>query len=70
LVGLRGADITIRLDLVCFHEFAIRSGFASTAQSWGTAMRLIWQKNVELAPLISEVLPLKMGARLQRVARR
>jgi L-iditol 2-dehydrogenase len=59
LVGLRGADITIRLDLVCFHEFAIRSGFASTAESWNTAMRLIWQKNVELAPLISEVLPLK-----------
>ena len=58
LVGLRGADIGLRLDLVCFHEFAIRSGFASTPQSWGTAMRLIWHKDVELAPLISEVLAL------------
>ena len=59
LVGLRGADITVRLDLVCFHEYAIRSGFASTPQSWATAMRLIWHRNVELAPLISEVLPLR-----------
>ncbi len=59
LVGLRGADISMRLDLVCFHEFTIRSGFASTPQSWNTAMRLIWHKDVELAPLVSEVLGLR-----------
>jgi L-iditol 2-dehydrogenase len=58
LVGLRGAEINIGLDVVCFHEIAIRSGFASTPQSWGTAMRLIEDKKVELFPLISEVLPL------------
>jgi L-iditol 2-dehydrogenase len=58
LVGLRGADISVRFDLVCFHELAIRSGFASTPQSWDTAMRLIWEKRVELSSLISGVLPL------------
>ncbi len=58
LVGLRGTEVNVNFDLVCFHEIAIRSGFASTPRSWSTAMRLIGEKKVELLPLISEVLPL------------
>ena len=58
LIGLRGADISVRFDLICFSEIAVRSGNASTPQSWGTAMRLLWDKKIELSPLVSKVLPL------------
>ena len=45
--------ISIRFDLVCFSEIAIRSGNACTPQSWGTAMRLLWDKKVDLLPLVA-----------------
>jgi L-iditol 2-dehydrogenase len=56
-MGLRGADVTIPYDLICFHELTVSAGFASNPQSWRRAMALLGE--VELAPLVTEVLPLR-----------
>ncbi len=57
-IGLRGADITVPWDLICFHELAIRSGFASTPRSWLRAMALLGQGVIQCAPLVTAVVPL------------
>jgi L-iditol 2-dehydrogenase len=57
-MGLRGADVTIPYDLVCFHELTISAGFASNPASWRRAMTLLEDGAVELAPLVTAVLPI------------
>jgi L-iditol 2-dehydrogenase len=57
-MGLRGADVTIPYDLICFHELTVTAGFASNPASWRRAMRLLEAGDVQLEPLITEVLPL------------
>ena len=57
-MGLRGADVTIPYDLICFHELTVTAGFASNPLSWRRAMGLLEAGSVELAPLVSEVVPL------------
>jgi L-iditol 2-dehydrogenase len=57
-MGLRGADVTIPYDLVCFHELRISAGFASNPASWRRAMTLLEDGAVELAPLVTAVLPI------------
>jgi L-iditol 2-dehydrogenase len=57
-IGLAGRPVTVPLDLVCFHELTITSGFASTPTSWTTALELVEQHRVELEPLLTEVVPL------------
>ena len=37
-MGLRGADVTIPYDLICFHELTVSAGFASNPLSWRRAM--------------------------------
>jgi L-iditol 2-dehydrogenase len=61
-MGLRGADLTVPWDLICHHELAIRTGFASTPAAWRRAMGLLAQRSVELAPLVTAVLPLEQWA--------
>ena len=56
-MGLRGADVTIPYDLICFHELTVTAGFASNPQSWRRAMALL--PEVDLAPLVTEVVPLR-----------
>jgi L-iditol 2-dehydrogenase len=58
-IGLRGAEITVPWDLICHHELAVRTGFASTPWSWRRAMGLIERREVALAPLVTAVLPLE-----------
>jgi L-iditol 2-dehydrogenase len=58
-MGLAGKAVTIPFDLVCFHELAVSSGFASTPASWERALRLIEQRQVELEPLLSKAVPLE-----------
>jgi L-iditol 2-dehydrogenase len=58
LMGLRGADVTVPFDRICFHELLVRSGFASTPASWRHAMRLIHAGALELEPLVTDVVPL------------
>jgi L-iditol 2-dehydrogenase len=57
-MGLRGADVTIPYDLICFHELTVRAGFASNPASWRRAMALLADGAVELAPLVTEIVPL------------
>jgi L-iditol 2-dehydrogenase len=57
-MGLRGADVTIPYDLICFHELTVSAGFASNPASWRRAMTLLADGAVELAPLVTEVLPI------------
>jgi L-iditol 2-dehydrogenase len=58
-IGLRGADITVPWDLICFHELTVTSGFASTPASWRRAMALLERGAVMTEPMVSEVLPLE-----------
>jgi L-iditol 2-dehydrogenase len=58
-MGLRGADLTVPWDLICYHELAIRTGFASTPASWRRAMALLEHEEIALAPLVTEVVPLE-----------
>jgi L-iditol 2-dehydrogenase len=57
-MGLRGADVTIPYDLICFHELTVTAGFASNPLSWRRAMGLLEAGSVELAPLVTEVVAL------------
>jgi L-iditol 2-dehydrogenase len=57
-IGLAGKPVTLPFDLICFHELTIRSGFASTPSSWRKALELVTGRRVDLAPLLTEVVPL------------
>jgi L-iditol 2-dehydrogenase len=57
-MGLRGADVTLPYDLICFHELTVTAGFASNPASWRRAMKLLAAGEVQLEPLVTEVLPL------------
>jgi L-iditol 2-dehydrogenase len=56
-MGLRGADVTIPYDLICFKELTVTAGFASNPQSWRRAMALLGEVNLEA--LVTEVVPLR-----------
>jgi L-iditol 2-dehydrogenase len=57
-IGLAGKPVTLPFDVICFHELTIRSGFASTPSSWRKALELVSGRRVDLAPLLTEVVPL------------
>jgi len=58
-VGLAGKPVTIPFDLICFHELTVTSGFASTPSSWRLALDLLERRTVDLAPLLTAVVPLE-----------
>jgi L-iditol 2-dehydrogenase len=55
-MGLRGAEVTIPYDLICFKELTVTAGFASNPASWRRATALLHQ--VDLESLVTEVVPL------------
>jgi L-iditol 2-dehydrogenase len=57
-MGLAGKPVLLPFDFVTFHELTITSGFASTPTSWAKALALVTDRRVELAPLLTEVVPL------------
>jgi L-iditol 2-dehydrogenase len=57
-MGLAGKPVLLPFDVVTFHELTITSGFASTPTSWAKALELVTDRRVELAPLLTEVVPL------------
>ena len=57
-VGHFGKDITIPYDLVAFRQFHIAGSVGYTAASWVRALRILAQGRVQLADLVSQVLPL------------
>jgi L-iditol 2-dehydrogenase len=58
-MGLRGGDVLVPYDLICFHELTVTAGFASNPGSWRRAMALLRDGVVALEPLVSEVVPLR-----------
>jgi L-iditol 2-dehydrogenase len=57
-IGVFGKPVTVPLDLVFQKELVVTSGLASTPRSWRRALALVDDRRVELAPLVSEVVPL------------
>jgi L-iditol 2-dehydrogenase len=57
-MGIFGRVVSVPLDLVLEKEIRVRTGFASTPRSWRRALTLIERRDVELQPLVSEVVPL------------
>lgn len=57
-VGICGVPVEVPWDLILFKELKISSGFASTPSSWRRAMTLLESGQVDLAPLVSHVVPL------------
>lgn len=58
-MGLSGKPATLPVDLICYKELKITSGFASTPQSWRRAMRLLTSGGLDLESIITDTLPLK-----------
>jgi L-iditol 2-dehydrogenase len=54
-IGLFGKPVTFELDVVCYREVTVSSGFASTPASWRRALRLLADRTVLLDPLVTEV---------------
>ena len=57
-IGLRGAEVTVPFDEICFRELVVTSGFATTPAAWRRALRLMHAGSVELEALVSEVVAL------------
>ena len=57
-VGLAGKPVTLPFDEVCFRELVVTGGNASTTRSWDRALGLIEARSVDLASLVTEVVPL------------
>jgi L-iditol 2-dehydrogenase len=68
-MGLRGADVTIPYDLICFHELTVSAGFASNPLSWRQATLLLRAGSVLLSPLVTEVVPLREWRRAFEASR-
>jgi L-iditol 2-dehydrogenase len=66
-MGLRGADVTIPYDLICFHELTVTAGFASNPASWRRATALLHE--VDLESLVTEVVPLREWRRAFEASR-
>ena len=57
-IGLAGKRVSVPFDLVCFGELTVAGGNASTATSWARALELVDAREVDLAPLLTEAVPL------------
>ena len=57
-IGLRGAPVEVPFDEICFRELTVTSGNASTPRSWERALELLEAGSVDLASLVTEVVPL------------
>jgi len=70
-VGLLAGDISVPFGEIVYRELTVRAGFGSSPASWLRARRLVADRQVELLPLISEVLPLRAWTTaLERFERR
>ena len=58
-VGIFGRDVTVPLDLLLYKELVMSSGFASTPQSWETAIRLMASGALDLDAVVTGSYPLE-----------
>ncbi len=57
-IGLYGRPVPVPVDRLVIREVTLRGSFASTPSSWRSALDLMATGAVDLAPLVSLVLPL------------
>jgi L-iditol 2-dehydrogenase len=70
-MGLLSGDISLPFGEIVTKELAVRSGFGTSPGAWLRAVRLVEERQVELEPLIGEVLPLRSWQRaLERLEQR
>ena len=69
-VGIFGEDVSLPADQILYKELLVSSGFASTAASWRRALRLVLDRQVTLAPLVSRRVPLEEFLSAVRAAER
>lgn len=70
-VGLLAGDVSVPFGQIVYRELTVRAGFGSSPASWLRAVRLVEDRQVDLAPLLSEVLPLRSWpTALERFAKR
>ena len=58
-MGLRGADVTIPYDLICFHELTVTRRLRLQPARRGGGRWRCSRRAVELEPLVTEVVPLR-----------
>jgi len=61
-MGLLSGDISVPFGEIVTRELRVRAGFGSSPAAWLRAVRLVRERQVELEPLISDVLPLRSWA--------
>ena len=70
-VGLLSGEIAVPFGEIVTRELTVTSGFGSSPASWERAVSLVGERRVDLAPLISEAMPLRAHvAAFQRLSRR
>lgn len=57
-LGLAGVEFTLPMDLVCYKDLVITSGFGSTPRSWQRALKLMHSGKLDLQILVTATLPL------------
>ncbi|MBM3261840.1 MAG: alcohol dehydrogenase catalytic domain-containing protein [candidate division Zixibacteria bacterium] len=57
-IGLHGRPFEIDLFKAELKEITLRTSFSGSLQSWDRTMTLLRQKKIELAPIVSDVLPI------------
>lgn len=58
-IGLFGKPLTVDVNQVVLKEIIIHGSYSSSWTSWKKAQELISQKRIQLAPLASDILPLR-----------
>lgn len=70
-VGLLSGEIQVPFGEIVLRELRVRAGFGSSPASWLRAGRLVADRQVDLQPLVSEILPLRSWpVALERFERR
>ena len=58
-IGLYGRSVPVPVDRLVIREITLKGSFASTPTSWRSALELMASGAVDLAPLVSQILPLE-----------
>lgn len=57
-IGLFGKPLTVDVDQIVIKEIRMHGSYSSSWTSWKKTLELIGQKRIQLAPLVSDILPL------------
>lgn len=68
-IGVFGKPVTLPMDEVLLKELTITSGLAAPTPAWERALSLVSSGKVQLAPLVTEVAPLRDWERVFKATR-